>query len=222
MSKKTSHSETSSEDLLSIISWKDEMIDDAKEALQEFSYRFDGDLLRKCEIICDNWNYSKTTALEIRDCTFSRVWKYAGSFDPKKVRASSMEEGIKLWLFSIASSQLANYHASGTCFEPNKQDLDIISSIDEMADFISEGDIEKKRTLKNQLEVLTPVLAGLNEKKRIIYLTYKTYDHLGIYPPRSALKNLRNKLNLAQASLRKYYGEACEYVEQYLNNLNGK
>lgn len=215
--------ESNLEELLTIVSWKDEMPDDAKKAFREFCQHFDDDLLRKCEIICDKWNYSPTVALEIRDCTFSRVWKYANSFDLKKIRAATVEEGIKFWLYRIASSQLANYHQKSTCHEPEKQELDVITSIPEMVDFAAGENMETRRSLRKRLEVLEPVLNGLNEKKRIIYLTYKTYEHLGgKYPPRSATKKLREHLNLAQASIRKYYGEACEYVEQYLNNIHGK
>lgn len=215
--------ESNLEELLTIISWKNEMLDDAKNAFREFCQYFDEDLLKKCEIICSNWNYSPTVALEIRDCTFSRVWKYANSFDLKKVRATTVEEGIKLWLYRIAASQLANYHQKNTCHEPEKEELDVITSIPEMVDFVARENTETRGSLRKRLEVLEPVLNGLNEKKRIIYLTYKTYEHFGgKYPPRSATKKLRERLNLAQASIRKYYGEACEYVEQYLNNIHGK
>lgn len=213
--------ETSSEDLLSIISWKDEMLEDAKKAFEEFCFRFDEDLLKKCEIICKNWNYSKTVALEIRDCTFSRVWKYASSFKPEKVKAKTIDQGIKLWIYKISSSQLANYHDRNTCHEPEKEDLEIISTIDEMLEYTIGEDIETKRQLKKELEILDKILNGLNKKKKIIYLTYKTYEHLGIYNFKSAKKKLRDELNLSQASVRKYNNESRAYVEQYLRNING-
>lgn len=219
---KKGNTETPSDELLTIISWKEEMLEDAKNAFEQFCYRFDDDLLRKCEVICAKWKYSKTVALEIRDCTFSRVWKYASSFDIEKINTKSIDVGIKFWLYKIANSQLANYHKKNTCHEPEKENLEIIFTINDMVEYtLGDADIESKRELKKELEVLSKILDGLNEKKRAIYLTYKTYEHLGIYNFKSAKKKLQEKFNLSQASVRKYNNEARAYVNQYLNNING-
>ncbi len=214
--------ENSSLDLLSIIGWKDEMPDDAKTAFQEFCNRFDDDLLKKCEIICNRWKYTTTVALEIRDCTFSRVWKYASSFNPEKVKSKNLENGIKCWLFKIANTQLANYHELARCHELEKEDLEIITSIEEMAEYTSKGDKQIKLKLRRQLVQLDQIISGLPEKKRIIYLTYKTYEYLGIYNFKSAKEKLRKKLTLSQASVRKYNNDAKEYVKTYLENINEK
>ena len=50
----------------------------------------------------------------------------------------------------------------------------------------------------------------LDEKQRIIYLTYKAYQKSGKKLPRTVLANLRKRLGLRQTTVRVYKKAACE------------
>jgi competence CoiA-like predicted nuclease len=74
-----------STELLEYISFKDEFLEEAKQAFIEFCFRFEKDIISKSEIYCNKFNYSEVVALEIAHCTFARVWKYP-TFKPEKIK----------------------------------------------------------------------------------------------------------------------------------------
>jgi hypothetical protein len=210
---------TESYELLEYISMKDdsEYKEYAEKAFVLFCSRFSEELQRKTEIICKNWRYDSTVALTIVNCTFARAFKYP-SFKKEKAKVKDINKAILLWLFSIAKTQLVNFHYNNTCYKPTQEeDLSIIYSVDEMINYRCGDCVERKRDLRIALEKLESLLSGFNEKKRIIYLTYKTYERIGKYPPRSIVKQLRIKLDLSQASLRKYKGEVDKYIKENLS-----
>jgi len=69
------------------------------------------------------------------------------------------------------------------------------------------------------------MLDRLSPKHRIIYLTYKHYEHItndGYKLPRKLLKELRTELDLTQNSVRVYKNEAFNDVETYLKTYGSK
>lgn len=52
-------------------------------------------------------------------------------------------------------------------------------------------------------------LSVLDDKHKIIYMTYKAYYTRGKKLPRSVLEKLRNRLGLTQVTVRVYKREAC-------------
>ena len=51
-------------------------------------------------------------------------------------------------------------------------------------------------------------LSALDEKHRIVYLTYKAYELRGKKLPRRLLGKLRNRLSISQTTIRVYKREA--------------
>lgn len=209
---------SSSTDLIDYMAMKTEFPEQASEAFEVFCLRFQGEVFRMAEIACNKWNYNETVALDIVNCTFERVWKYP-SFNPKKSKASDENKGIQFWLNAIVMTQLANQYNNGTCHEPtDEEDLSIITSTEELIDYTCSGDVERKKDLRQMLDVLEKGLALLDEKHRIIYLTYKAYEKPKKRVPRSVLEKLRITLNLTQSSVKVYKNEAYKTIENYLNN----
>lgn len=205
-------------DLLTYIGWKDEYPDEAQSAFTEFCLRFDRDVLKKAEIFCSKWNYNETVALDIAKCTFAKVWKYP-TYNHQKSNAKDVVTGIKLWLYKIVFTQLANHNNKGTCFEPDEEsDLSLIYTTDDLINRIAQDELSKK-TLKKQLIIVDEALSKLSSKHKVIYLTYKLYrSDKGKYIPRKVSKKLQNELNLASGSIRKYLEEANKQVQFFLNN----
>lgn len=209
-------------ELIEYIALKDDFPKEAKEAFEVFCYRFGQELKQKAEIICANWNYNEVVALDIINCTFNKVWKYA-SFDTTKARVSDVESAILRWLFSIAQSQLVVYHNTRKCFElPSEEELNIVISVDELADRFGTS-TEKKKELRKVLEFINSALSTLSEKHKIIFLTYKAYEKDGKRTvPHAVAAKLRENLGLVQSTVKVYKNQAYELVENYIQQNHGK
>ena len=60
---------------------------------------------------------------------------------------------------------------------------------------------------------LDDAINGLNEKDRIIYLTYKLYLCFGKTVPRNVLKKLRTQLNMSQEAIRQRHFRLSNIIE---------
>lgn len=208
-------------DLFEYISWKNEYIEESKNAFTELTHRFEKDVIRMSEVACSKWGYDETVAFDIAHCVFQRVWKYP-SYNHEKSKSDDITKGIKLWLHKIVYTQLANYNNKGFCFEPDEEsDLTIIQTVEELVDAYSVPD-EKRRDLIKKMSVVDKALSQLSPKHKVVYLTYKLYCPKGKkYIPRPVSKKLQEDLCLTQGSIRKYKEEANKLIESYLDRING-
>jgi hypothetical protein len=208
-------------DLLIYIGWKEEFPKEAETAFNVFCLRYDQAVLKAAEINCRKWELTETVALDIVNCTFTRVWKYP-TYDHEKSNTKNIDNGIKRWLSKIVFTQLVNYNNNGTCHEPDEEtDLSLIHDLDELVEKSTHDKITRTELMK-QLSVLDGVINSLSEKHRIIYLTYKLYTHAGNNIPRLVSKKLQEELGLVPGSIRKYKEQANKQVENFLiqNNDN--
>lgn len=213
---------TPSIELLEYISFKDEFPAEAQKAFVEFCYRFEKGLKRKSEIYCNKYGYSEVVALEIANCTFSRVWKYP-TFKKEKSKSKNLDKGILIWMCRILYTQLIKYGELNTCAEPTaEEDLSLVNDADELLERFDAPDIEAKREVRAKLQTIEMALTQLSEKHRIIYFTYRAYQKEGKKTPRTITKLLREKLGLTQKSVNTYYGDAHRHVTNYLNIMNGQ
>ena len=220
--KEIDFTNVSSTELLEYISWKNDFPNEAEKAFIEFCSRFDKIMIRKAEVYSSRYNYSEIIALEIAHCTFNRVWRYAKSFNLKKINSNTHEKGIIKWLTRILYTQLVILKDKNSCIEPNEdEDLSIIENLDDLTDFTSSENLEAKRELRMRLEILEGAFKGISLKHKIIYLTYKAYKQQGKNIPRSVSKKLREQLDLTQNSVRVYKNEAYSHVDNYIKQLNG-
>ena len=72
-------------------------------------YRYRGDLLKKCEIICSRYGHSSHVAEEITENTFTAFLK-KGNFISGNVNAKSIDDEFLFYLYGIASKELTNYY----------------------------------------------------------------------------------------------------------------
>lgn len=213
---------TSSIELLEYISFKDEFPTEAQNAFVEFCYRFEKDLKRKSEIYCNKYGYGEVVALEIANCTFSRVWKYP-TFKKEKSKSTNLDKGILIWMCRILYTQLIKFGELNTCAEPTEEeDLSLVNNADELLERFDAPDIEAKREVRAKLQTIEKALTQLSEKHRVIYFTYRAYQKVGKKIPRTITKLLREKLGLTQKSVNTYYGDAHRHVTNYLNIMNGQ
>lgn len=197
--------------LLRAIANKKANLNDAKKAFDLFVGYFESKIRTFVEVNASKLGYTETVAFEAIQCTFNKVWLYP-TFDMRKSRCKTEENAIIVWLMSIATSQMHQYLRKGECAQlRDEEDLSIIENIDGyFSSFhVSEMDPELKMEL---VLALGKKLSVLDEKHRIIYLTYKAYQTRGKKLPRTLLEKLRVRLGVTQVTIRVYKKEACEAI----------
>ncbi len=201
------------EDLLEIIKWKDqpEYAKAAEAAFIVFCFRFRDDVVSKCEIICSKRGYDKQVAAIIAQRTFERFWKYP-RYDHEKSNAKNIDDGLKFYLYGFAENEISNWRNEQ--LSPYNGDEEIKYSFPEYnLDGIS---VEKRGILKKRMDIVSKALDRLTEKHKIIYLTYEANRHPGHNLPGHLYKKLRDELGLTQNTVRYYYNEAKNKIEEYL------
>jgi len=210
----------SPENLIEFIQLKDDpdFADSAEDAFKALMFGYQKELLKKLIPICRGWGYDDQVALEIGHKTFEKIWKYP-AFDNSKTKLAML-----FYLFGISSRLLADYKKNEEGeVSPFKGDEEIITSLE--AVFSSDEPVERKAVLVERQTLIGKALERLGPKHRVIYLTYKYYEHLlepGQTLSRSLLKKLRDELDLSQSSVRVYKNEAVKIVDDYLKIYGSK
>lgn len=194
--------------LLRAIANKNNNEEEAKKALALFTSYFEDKIKLLVATNARNIGYDENVAFEAIQCTFNKVWLYP-TFDMKKSHCKDEEKAIIIWLVKIANSQMHQFSRNGVCAQINDdEDLSIIEDSRQFIDYhISDLDPEKKIEL---VMAFNKKLSALDEKHRIIYLTYKAYQNSGKKLPRTVLAKLRKRLGITQTTVRVYKKDACE------------
>jgi hypothetical protein len=205
----------STENLIQYIKWKDqpEYIEASQGAFIAFTFRFRADLIKKCEVICSKWGYDTDFVIELAKRTFNKFWLTPLYDHSERKTARTCDEGIKFYLYAIANHELVNIHREKCDPNPYTGDETIISDFPEdLGDSIP----ERKKELKERMEIVDMALSRLSPKHKIIYLTYLVHSKKGKHLPAHLLKEMRETLGLAQHTIRFYNYEATTKVNDYL------
>lgn len=199
--------------LLKTIANKAGDIKAAQDALAIFAGYFETKIMLHVEVIAKKYGFGENVAFEAIQCAFAKVWYYP-SFDMKKSHYDDPEKAIVMWLIKIAVSQMFQFTKKGECKQiTDEEDLSVIESSEEFVSLkLPNRSPEEKIEL---VRALNKKLSALDEKHRIIYLTYKAYQIQGKKLPRSVLDKLRKRLCITQATVRVYKREACEALNDY-------
>lgn len=196
--------------LLQTIAKKDSDIEAAKKAFTLFVGYFESKIKPFVEIHASKIGFDNNVAFEAIQCAFNKVWLYP-SFDMTKSRCKDKERAILIWLENIAASQMYQYSKKGECAQiKEEEDLSIVETSD---DFISlhVRDLSSDEKIALVL-AFNKRLSVLDDKHRIIYLTYKAYQTRGKKLPRTLLYKMRKRLGVTQVTIRVYKREACELL----------
>ncbi|BCS85745.1 hypothetical protein prwr041_16380 [Prevotella herbatica] len=200
--------ELSGDMLMQKIANRENNEDSAKKAFVQFCSKYEERLLRLVEPQCIKYGYSPDVAFKSVECAFARVWKYH-NFDKSKSKCKNVDDAIVIWLNRIAYTQILKFKDSGECAVVNgDENLAIITNGTEFYEISSEykyipDDERKEKSLDLDLR-----LSCMDEKHKIVLLTYLAYEVQGKNMPRTLLLKLRSRLNLKQSSIRVYKKEA--------------
>lgn len=203
------------EDLIQFIKWKDQTdyTDASQGAFAAFCFRFRGDLIKKCEIICSRWKYDIDVATELANRTFQKFWLNPNYDDSVRQKSITYDEGVKFYLYAIANHELTNIYRENTDPNPYNGDETIIWEFPEGLEKIKP---ERKKELEEKREVVEMAFSTLSSKHKPIYLTYLFHGKKGKNLPKHLLLQLREELGLAQETIRFYNFEAKTKIKDYL------
>ena len=182
----------------------------AEKAFCLFCGYFEDKIKLRVEILASKYGYNENVAFEAIQCAFNKVWLYP-TFSMSKSKCKNEENAIIIWLIKIAYSQMCQYLKAGICAKVTQdEDLSVIENAEDFISYyIADLPLERKLEL---IKMLNDKMSKLDEKHRVIYLTYKAYQTNGKKLPRKLLGKLRKRLGVTQATIRVYKKEACELL----------
>ena len=183
----------------------------ARKAFYLFVSYFEIKIKKRVEILALKYGYNENVAFEAIRCAFNKVWLYP-TFDMGKSSCTNEENAIIIWLVKIAFSQMCQFTRTGVCARiSEEEDLSVIENTEDFVDSFQVAGLDPLEKMQ-LIEIMEKKLSLLDEKHRIIYLTYKAYQRSGKKLPRKLLEMLRKRLGLSQSAIRVYKKQACEAI----------
>ena len=183
----------------------------ARKDFYLFVSYFEIKIKKRVEILALKYGYNENVAFEAIRCAFNKVWLYP-TFDMGKSSCTNEENAIIIWLVKIAFSQMCQFTRTGECARiSEEEDLSVIENTEDFVDSFQVAGLDPLEKMQ-LIEIMEKKLSLLDEKHRIIYLTYKAYQKSGKKLPRKLLEKLRKRLGLSQNAIRVYKKQACEAI----------
>ena len=196
--------------LISIMADKSRSKMEIDAAFQTFCAKYELRLNRLVEVQCAKLGYSAEIAFKAVECAFARVRRYP-TFDKMKTKIKNIDNAIVVWLNKIAYTQVLKYNNGKECAEVNAdEDLAVINDATGFYEVVSQRQYMADEEKEKKIQWLNAKLAGMEEKHRIVLLTYLAYESQGKKLPRALTLKLRTQLNLEQSTIRVYKKEALE------------
>lgn len=196
--------------LISIMADKSRSEMEINAAFQTFCAKYELRLNRLMEVQCVKLGYSADIAFKAVECVFARVRRYP-TFDKMKTKIKNIDNAIIVWLNKIAYTQVLKFKNGKECAEVNAdEDLAVINDATGFYEMVSQRQYMSDDEKEIKIQRLNAKLAGMEEKHRIVLLTYLAYESQGKKLPRTLTLKLRTQLNLEQSSIRVYKKEALE------------
>lgn len=199
--------------LISIMADKSRSKMEIDSAHQTFCAKYEVRLNRLVEYQCAKFGYSAEIAFKAVECTFARIRRYP-TFDMMKAKTKNVDNAIIIWLCKIAYTQVLKFKNRRECAEVNEdEDLAVVNDASGFYEVESRRKYISDEEKENKIQWLNAKLANMEEKHRIVLLTYLAYEAQGKKLPRSLTLKLRTQLNLEQSSIRVYKKEALEALK---------
>lgn len=196
--------------LISIMADKSRSKMEIDAAFQTFCAKYELRLNRLVEVQCAKLGYSAEIAFKAVECAFVRVRRYP-TFDKMKTKIKDIDNAIVIWLNKIAYTQVLKFKNGKECAEVNAdEDLAVINDATGFYEVVSQRQYMSDEEKEKKIQWLNAKLASMEEKHRIVLLTYLAYESQGKKLPRALTLKLRTQLNLEQSSIRVYKKEALE------------
>lgn len=202
--------EQTGDELISIMADKSRTEIEIDAAFQTFCAKYELRLNRLVEVQCTKLGYSAEIAFKAVECAFARVRRYP-TFNKLKTKIKNIDNAIVVWLNKIAYTQVLKFKNGNECAEVNAdEDLSVVNDATGFYEVVSQRQYMSDEEKEQKIQWLNAKLAGMEEKHRIVLLTYMAYESQGKKLPRALTLKLRTQLNLEQSTIRVYKKEALE------------
>lgn len=172
--------------LLKIIARKNEDEEAAGRAFRLFVEVFESKINKQVDIIANKNGYDEKVAFEAIQCAFNKVWLYP-TFDMSKSHCKNEEKAIVVWLIRIAVSQMYQFAMHGVCAQiKSDEDLSVIENAEDFVDSFHLSYLTPEQKIQ-YVSCMEKKISALDEKHRIIYLTYKAYQTSGKKTPKKVV-----------------------------------
>ena len=179
-------------------------------AFQTFCAKYELRLNRLVEIQCAKLGYPAEIAFKAVECAFARVKRYP-TFNKMKTKIKDIDNAIIVWLNKIAYTQVLKFKNGNECAEVSAdEDLSVVNDVTGFYEIVSQRQYMSDEEKEKKIQWLNVKLASMEEKHRIVLLTYLAYESEGKKLPRALTLKLRTQLNLEQSTIRVYKKEALE------------
>lgn len=196
--------------LIGIMADETRSVAEVEAAFQIFCAKYELRLNRLVEVQCAKLGYSAEIAFKAVECAFARVKRYP-TFNKMKTKIKNVDNAIIVWLNRIAYTQVLKFKNNNECAEVNTdEDLSVVNDASGFYEIVSQRQYMSDEEKEEKIQWLNAKLAGMEEKHRIVLLTYLAYESHGKKLPRSLTLKLRTQLNLEQSTIRVYKKEAKE------------
>lgn len=216
------YSKYDSEELLVVLSMKDDDPEEAKTAFFELVNRHKKELLRYCVTMCNSQSnpnksqviFNPEDAKDIVWNAFYRLKSNPSKFDLQKSNTDDVEKAVEAYLKGIVKTEFKKKY-----FGVEK----VKTEYDYQIDTSKEGVLmPSRKVLKEMSNEIEQALLGLSMKEREVFLAYTEFCPNKEYLPREIGELLRDKLNLGESTLRVYRKRAQQKITDRLNKLNGQ
>jgi DNA-directed RNA polymerase specialized sigma24 family protein len=187
-----------------------EAIDWSKAAFVNLTFKFRGDLLRKCTSMCYKANLTETDAEELANRVFEEFYKYPNGFNIARSRTKNPEIAFRLYLFGIARKELYDItHPDEGPYDGSEQ---VITSLIDPRKAYQPEQLVHLKAAEGELD---KAFSHLTPKHKIIYLTYLYHEREGKYLPARLRKELVNVLGgVSKSTIRVYKKQAAEAIKK--------
>jgi RNA polymerase sigma factor (sigma-70 family) len=187
----------SDEDLLFMISLKNESGKEAEEAFRIFYNRHKQFLWNLCYKVCRNEDLAK----DVMQNTWIAIHKYCHTYDAQRSKVTT-------WMSKIARNEMCDLFKSETKNIPLNEDIYSIS--DDNAEDTEFTTPEKK--------ILEEALNTLSERDKDILRTYMQYSEGNKHLPDEITNELCRRYSTTSANLRQIKKRSLEKVKNYMTS----
>lgn len=214
------------EDLFLMMSMKDDDLEQANLAFEEFYRRYGKYLWAICSRVCSNFKgkLDKILSEDVFSNTVQKVYERAETFIDKAESLKTDEEKdvrIKAWLGKIAQNELYAIMRSSL------NDDNIIYDSDQLLNLeVAEENTDEKPVASIEKKLLDSALATLKPREREILRAFFMYEEQGKNTPSEILNDLCKLYKTTKDNLRQIKSRSLKkvknYVEQHNKSRNGK
>ena len=182
-----------------------------ENAFHALTYRFKGDILKKCEIRCKRFGHGINVAEQVAAATF-KSYAEKGNFKINPEDEIDVDYLFEGYLLGIMRTELTNYY--------RQQQRKINYPYDGTEKVVTEIPLLEGMEMNLEQKILVKALQSLTPSQRTVYLTYKQYEIDGFNLPNKLLEKLREHLGgVKQSTIRGLKREALNKINDFISAM---